>query len=265
MEPVKWQFAARVIDNIGSISFGGELDKQLSAVTTFDMSCIFAFRYDNEPYLIYDGYSTTVSRKALKTYIKGAYLLDPYYVACVGNHPEGLWRMSELAPDLFFSSEFNISRDVHPCISSEAGSLVEEIGFIIPLESSISATYSLMRMRGTVAFSASEMKRLKELEPIVGSMVRAHWRATRPMSFVPKPVAQDGTESTFLSAFGETLTPAQRSVAKLILRGHSNASIASNLDITEGTAKLHRSNIYRRLSISSNAELFQLFITYLAR
>ena len=66
----------------------------------------------------------------------------------------------------------------------------------------------------------------------------------------------------FRTAFA-SLTPAQHAVTKLILRGHSNISIAGNLDITEGTVKQHRYNIYRRLGISSQSELFQRFIDHL--
>ena len=68
--------------------------------------------------------------------------------------------------------------------------------------------------------------------------------------------------NAFRTAFA-SLTPAQHAVTKLILRGHSNISIAGNLDITEGTVKQHRYNIYRRLGISSQSELFQRFIDHL--
>ncbi|MNR29094.1 Response regulator protein TodT [compost metagenome] len=61
------------------------------------------------------------------------------------------------------------------------------------------------------------------------------------------------------------LTDAQRHVAKLILQGHSSTSIASRLKISDGTVKVHKHNIYQRLNISTNAELFRLFINYLAK
>ncbi|MNO65930.1 Response regulator protein TmoT [compost metagenome] len=61
------------------------------------------------------------------------------------------------------------------------------------------------------------------------------------------------------------LTDAQRYIAKLILQGHSNASIARLLGISEGTVKVHKHNIYQRLEISSNSDLFRLFIGYIAK
>jgi DNA-binding CsgD family transcriptional regulator len=50
---------------------------------------------------------------------------------------------------------------------------------------------------------------------------------------------------------------------QLILRGHSNHSISLRLGITEGTAKIHRKAIYDRLDISSQSELFSMFIDFL--
>ena len=60
------------------------------------------------------------------------------------------------------------------------------------------------------------------------------------------------------------LTPREVEVTSLVLRGHSNASIATALKITPGTVKIHRKNIHHKLKISSQAELFGLFIRQLS-
>ncbi|MMZ71368.1 Response regulator protein TmoT [compost metagenome] len=54
-------------------------------------------------------------------------------------------------------------------------------------------------------------------------------------------------------------------MAKLILQGHSSQSISRELGISEGTVKVHRHNIWQRLGIAGNAELFRLFINYLVK
>lgn len=139
---------AAVISASGQNAFGKQLDAVITDIAGFDMSCIFAFRFNAEVYLIHDGYSATVSRKALSSYMHGGYLLDPFYVACISGHETGLWRMNELAPDSFFNSDFVISHDIHPCVSSEVGVLIEEIGFVVPSGKDVSATFSLMRNQG---------------------------------------------------------------------------------------------------------------------
>ncbi len=45
-----------------------------------------------------------------------------------------------------------------------------------------------------------------------------------------------------------------------MLRGYSSALTAEKLNTSDGTVKIHRKNIYRKLEIGSQAELFSLFI-----
>jgi DNA-binding CsgD family transcriptional regulator len=65
--------------------------------------------------------------------------------------------------------------------------------------------------------------------------------------------------------FGEgVLTRREREVVRMVLRGHSSNSIGRQFHITTGTVKIHRKNIYAKLGISSQSELFSLFISYLS-
>lgn len=253
---------ARTIAATGSAYYGQTLDSLTECVAEFDMSCAFVFSSDQRPIVIHDGYSETVDRRALRSYLRGAYLLDPFYTACVSGVAEGLWRMRDLAPDRFYDAQFAWSREVHPCISDEAGTLVEEVGFIVPLSSGTAANYSLMRNRGGQLFDDTEFEALARLTPIIAASLRQHW----PFIRNPDADAPDGrrdADLVFQQVFGDALTPAQYAVTQLILRGHSSLSIAAHLGITEGTVKIHRSNIYRRLGISSQSELFQRFIDHL--
>lgn len=256
------QAIANLFRVTGTSVYGPSLDELTRIGASFDMSCIFAFSASNPPVVIHDGYSETVERSALRSYLRGAYLLDPFYAASISSSADGLWRMRDLAPDAYYDAEFAWSHEIHPCISDQAGTLIEEVGFIIPLSDGFTATYSLMRNRGGTLFDAVEIDRLRDLLPVIAASVRRHWTiiesAEAPTNQTPN------SEEVFRAAF-ETLTPAQHAVTKLILRGHSNISIASNLRITVGTVKQHRYNIYKRLGISSQAELFQRFIDYLER
>lgn len=128
----------------------------LKSGVDFDMSCAYLFRFNQPALLVHDGYHKRVAERTLKAYLRGGYLLDPFYVACTNNHPAGLWRMSELAPDSFFASGFSISHDIHPCVSSHHGSLIEEIGFIVPVRPRTALVYSLMRGLDKGAFEAAE-------------------------------------------------------------------------------------------------------------
>jgi DNA-binding CsgD family transcriptional regulator len=251
---------ASVVGQIGRPTLPEALDDMLARVAPFDLSAIFGFPFDSRPLLLHDGYRQHAEAAALKAYLDGAYLFDPFYTACTQNLPPGIWRMRELAPDEFFDSEFYSSREVHPCISMQAGSLVEEIGFLIPLEGGFNAVYSLMRSQG-LPFSADEMERLKQIEPFVRETVRSHWRDARANERQFR--LDDLMETAFASFCEDRLTYQQRRIVQLILRGNSNYAIGQILSVTEGTVKLHRQNIYKRLNISSQRELFAMFVEQL--
>lgn len=51
------------------------------------------------------------------------------------------------------------------------------------------------------------------------------------------------------------LTPRERDLAGLVAAGLSNKEIAHELELTEGTVKVHLNNIFRKLKLSSRAEL----------
>ena len=64
-----------------------------------------------------------------------------------------------------------------------------------------------------------------------------------------------------LSAFGGSLlSPREREVAQLLLRGHSTLSVSLHLKISATTVKTHRKNLYGKLGISTQFELFSLFL-----
>lgn len=257
MVPAEIHAVARVVSALGAPPFGPSTDDFVRESAGFDMTCIFAFHPTSPPLLIHDGYSTSVSRHALSSYLKGGYLLDPFYVASISDVHDGLWRMSDIAPDEFFASDFASSHEVHPCISDESGSLVEEIGYLITLTDGWRATYSLMRNRNSSPFSEDEFATLSNLSPLLGALVHRHVELASIISAGPRP---GDINSVLQQAFSGQLTAAQFRIVNLVLRGHSNQSIAKELHITEGTAKLHRHNAYQRLGVTSQSDLFRMFI-----
>lgn len=68
-------------------------------------------------------------------------------------------------------------------------------------------------------------------------------------------------EHAFRSIGEGILTPREREVVELTLRGHSADAIGDLLKISSGTVRIHRRNIYSKLRISSQGELFSEFIT----
>lgn len=58
------------------------------------------------------------------------------------------------------------------------------------------------------------------------------------------------------------LTARELDVVRLILSGHSNKEAAAKLALSAETVKVHRRNVYRKLDVNSQSELFSLlFLT----
>ena len=58
---------------------------------------------------------------------------------------------------------------------------------------------------------------------------------------------------------------ASKEISQLLLRGHSSKSVARELDIAPGTVMVHKRNLFAKLNISSQYELFSLFIDELGK
>jgi DNA-binding NarL/FixJ family response regulator len=75
-----------------------------------------------------------------------------------------------------------------------------------------------------------------------------------PVSNPPSSAAQASSGQSWQAL----LTARERIVARLVIEGLSNKRIASRLNITEGTTKLHLHHIYQKLQCSGRMALMVL-------
>jgi DNA-binding CsgD family transcriptional regulator len=253
-----------LVSLIGQPTFAAQLARALDDLVSFDIDCTFAYPGQNKPLLLHDGLRGVSAAPIMANYINGTYLLDAVYSACRRLTPPGLYRLSDLAPDAFFEGEYYNSPDVHPCISMETGALAEEIVFLVPGSGTVYLAYSLMRQNASLPFSDAEMARLQQVAPMVTALIASHWRNvgggdTEPVATHDR---QEVMELAFRTFLPSRLTSREQTIVSLVLRGHSSLSIGNHLHITEGTVKIHRKNIYSKLGISSQTELFNLFLKH---
>ena len=62
------------------------------------------------------------------------------------------------------------------------------------------------------------------------------------------------------AALWPSLSKRERDIVKLVLAGHPTAGIAARLGIAAGTVKNHRRNIYGKLDITTERELFLQYL-----
>ncbi len=84
---------------------GDILCEMLASVVRFDHVVVFAYPPGGLPVHVYSTFDAPQFDIFVTQYLEGPYLLDPFYRNALLRR-DGVWRMRELAPDRFFSSEY---------------------------------------------------------------------------------------------------------------------------------------------------------------
>ena len=106
---------------------------------------------------------------------------------------------------------------------------------------------------------------MQSVFPFVASVVRRHW-TNLGQQFGSEAEVQGAQRplrdlSDDLGNFGAgILTVREREIAAFTLKGQSAESAGQILGISPGTVRIHRRNIYAKLQINSQGELFSRFL-----
>lgn len=259
METKAWvDCLAATIDNLGARDFPSSLVAALKTITVFDNSVVFAYYKNEKPVCLYHTFPPRQQIIFVDDYLKGPYLLDPFFKACERKVDVGLYRLADIAPDRFLQSEYYRSYYIQTGLS-------EEICYTFYIRDDVTIVISLMRSGENAKFSARDFRQLDAVTPIIASLARKHWLKI-PDRFgaekIPGERIDERTviDRTVSALFAKRITPRETQVVTQVLEGHSSDSIAKNLGIAVGTVRIHRRNIYAKLQISSQQELFSIFI-----
>jgi DNA-binding CsgD family transcriptional regulator len=246
--------------------FGETFRQMMAALVGFDYVVVFAYRGKERPIALYSTFGSEEHVIFVSLYQAGPYLLDPFYHTA-RERRTGAFRMRELAPDRFFSSEYYRTYYVQT-------GLAEEIGFFVTVDQEVTIVLSLMRRQETGPFSTAEFELLKRAEPLVASMVRHYWSGLAIRFDAQRHNrAHHSRKSRATSTVGSqadmvwrdlNLPGREASIIDLVLQGHSSESIGLKLSIATGTVKVHRRNVYRKLGISSQTQLLAMYLKNLS-
>ena len=129
------------------------------------------------------------------------------------------------------------------------------------------STLALVVGRVHKRYAKTEISRLESIEAIIFSTMGSIWQGYKGQS---REASGDRTLhrrlTRCLATFGDgRLTKRERQITQLLLRGHSAKSVARELRIAPGTVMVHKRNLFTKLGITSQYELFSLFISELSR
>ena len=247
------QAIANVIESSGGKDAANGLIAAIGSVVNHDGTCLIAFHSDASPDVIHHTLEPAGRKHYLERYLAGPYLLDPLYQLAFSKKSPSLCRFRDELPDRFRSSEY-----YHQYY--ERTHLHDEMDYL--LQVSQQTTVVLVIGRRSKRFSKAELQRLQIIEPIVRASVKRIWEAWIERSNTRSGKDEMHTRLTrSFERFGESvLTERERQISQLLLRGHSSKSIARELKIAPGTVMVHKRNMFGKLGISSQYELFSLLI-----
>jgi hypothetical protein len=96
----------RLIEAIGQPDFPLALRRAIDALAPIDSYLVLAYHQRRTPVILHNGLKPAERPVFFETYLSGAYLLSPFYQACMAGTEPGFHLISEIAPDGFAESEF---------------------------------------------------------------------------------------------------------------------------------------------------------------
>lgn len=248
---------AAILPEIGADSMPSLLVNMLKTLVPFDNAVIVHYQGGSKPQVHYNDMPPIEQESQIDGFVNGAFLLDPFYRAAIDRGIGGLHRLSELAPEGFKKTEYYRSY-------FKFTEIRDEVGYIVHIDNEQFINISLGRLDLTQRFNRTQLSILEDIAPIIESICNLQW--SNKEKSTAEPISQlPGQLDSALKYFGTAyLTDRETQVVQLFLHGHSTKSIAERLGISPETVKLHRKNSYAKLDVSSQAELFYLFIDSLA-
>jgi DNA-binding CsgD family transcriptional regulator len=251
-----------VIAALNGENFETALSHWLGRCLEIDNVTLLAYYQNRAPSALYtQAADPRVHAELASTYIGGAYLLDPFHELHVKKAPRGLYRLKDIAPDQFHRNPY-YSR-YYRCTT-----LIDELAFVAYSGTGVSLHVCLGRdATSNRRFATREIETAQRIAPIVISLAEVRWSGLRSSGSDPESYQDSEVARRLIDAaraeHGVSLSGRQAAVALLILRGHSSASIGLRLGISPQTVKVFRKQLYRKCTISSQAELFSLMMPLL--
>ncbi len=216
---------------------------------------LLAFHTDAAPEVLGHSLVPSRARHYLDRYIAGPYLLDPLYQMALRLTEPTMCRFRDTQPDRFHSSEYYRQY-------VERTHLVDEMDFL--LRTSPTSALVLVCGRMEKRFTKLELGRLQLIKPIVHSAMHRAWDSRDVIGSHDEQGMHQRLTECFENFGEDALTQREREVTQLLLRGHSSKSIARELGIAPGTVMVHKRNLFAKLGITSQYELFSSFIDSLS-
>ncbi|MFY1664695.1 response regulator transcription factor [Pseudomonas sp. Pseu.R1] len=265
LQDIAWhRSVAQLIEALDRPNFWAQLVRLLHQYVSFDSWVVLQFSSGQRPQVFAESPGEDGSPDQLfQDYLKGLYLLDPFYIASRERSQSGLFRLAEVAPEHFELTEY-YQRYFRLNV------VADEIQFNCQLDHDRTLCLSL---GSTQRFDTEQIALLSLIQPWVLALLRQRlpFELAEPASEIeteqgpaaaqlPTSDWRTQLEASVQQSRGAQLTARELDVGRLMLSGCSSKEIARKLDISAETVRVHKKHIYSKLGIKSQSELFSIFL-----
>ncbi|MEE4279854.1 MAG: LuxR C-terminal-related transcriptional regulator [Halieaceae bacterium] len=245
---------ARAIAELGTEQFFASIIDALRKRIRFAYPQVWLFHRELPPRVLYHEIPPQARVTQIEAYLEGPYREDPFFQAAINRPKNRVYLLSRLTAGRLKTSDYY--RDYY-----EHTGTVDEAAYLAPLAGGNVINLALMRLPQHGEFSEAEFQLLYSLADPVSELLRAH---SSFASFAVKNLLQPEIDHQIDLAFrtfgSAMLSPREKDVLELMLRGYGTDTSAARLGIARETIRRHRKNIYRKLDVSSQTDLFSLFL-----
>jgi DNA-binding CsgD family transcriptional regulator len=245
---------AKMTTAIGSADWFDAVLDLLGTVSAIDSGGAMVFHRNQRPRRIVHRFNPLERKLPEDAFLSGPYALDPNYQLFLQDCPTGIYWLRDIAPDDFYETEY------YRVFYSQIG-LSDSIDLLWRINADTALNIFIERSIRNARFQAEDLIAIQALAPLIFATAAKHHELTAAASGRDADkLTHRKVQSTIKNFASSILTQRERQVLFYMISGYSSALTAQRLKTTEGTIKIHRKNIHRKLDIGSQAELFSLFI-----
>ncbi|MEM9254922.1 MAG: helix-turn-helix transcriptional regulator [Pseudomonadota bacterium] len=245
---------SRAIAALGTEEFFPALVDAINAQVKIDYPQVWLYHRDLPPRVLYHDIPKHAVFQQIDQYLDGPYREDPFYQTSMNQPRSKIYRLSRVTMGKLKESQYY--REYY----AETDSTDEAI-YLAKLQAGNVINLCMMRLKEHQPFSDEEYECLYLLADPVSELLKSH---TEHSDFAATNLIQPGIDHQIDLAFrtfgASLLSPREKDVLELMLRGYGTDISAERLEIAVETVRRHRKSIYRKLDVSSQTDLFSLFL-----
>ncbi|GAB5415056.1 MAG: helix-turn-helix transcriptional regulator [Congregibacter sp.] len=245
---------ARAIAALGTDEFFPALIETIKKRVTICYPQVWLYHRDLPPSVLYHEIPRNALHAQIDEYLEGPYREDPFFQTSINRPKNRIYLLSRITAGKLAQSSYY--RNYY----SDTGTIDEAI-FLAPVRGGSVINISMMRLPRHGEFSEAEYQFMYSLADPISELIRVH---SQFEAFAVKNLIQPGINHQIDLAFrtfgASLLSPREKDVLELMLRGYGTDTSASRLSIARETVRRHRKSIYRKLDVNSQTDLFSLFL-----